>query len=66
MDISKALRCAIAEKNIKQQDLAIKAEISKQTISDICNGKTIPTMRVLSNIAEAMDMDLSQLIALGE
>lgn len=65
-DTGKALRLAIAEKNIKQKELSEKSGIAPQTISHITKGKSNPSILTMNELALALGMKLSELIALGE
>jgi transcriptional regulator with XRE-family HTH domain len=49
---------------LSQDTVAIKAGAHKSTISRIENGKWLPTVDVLVCISEALDVDLTELLAL--
>ena len=50
------------EKKMSQEDLAIRVFTTRQTISNYENGKSNPDVDMLKSIAEALDVDTSQLI----
>ena len=50
-------------KGINQTDFAIKVSISSQYLSKIENGKRIPSLPVLLSIAEALEVEVAELLA---
>ena len=66
MNIKKALRKAMAERDIDQKDLAELSGISKTTISQTMTGKTSPNSATISKLAQGLGFSYSELIALGE
>ncbi|WDF67455.1 helix-turn-helix domain-containing protein [Sphingobacterium oryzagri] len=48
------------DKNITLQELADKAGVSKGLISQIENNRTVPSLLVLINIVNALDVDLNE------
>ena len=65
MNLGKAVKVALAMKSMKQRDLAEKMGKHHVYISRLCNQEFIG-MEALQNIAEALDMKVSELVALGE
>ena len=49
-------------KGINQTDFAIKVSISSQYLSKIENGKRIPSLPVLLSIAEALEVEVAELL----
>jgi len=47
------------KKNMKQIELASKAGISNTYLSDIESGRTIPSLKVLIKIANALKVDIN-------
>lgn len=56
--IAKALIEARLEKNLTQDELAKKAGVTRNTITQLESGTTNPTIRTISHIAAAMDKEL--------
>lgn len=48
------------EKNIKQCELAKKAGMSNTFLSDIENGRSEPSIKTLSKIAGALEIDIKK------
>lgn len=59
LTVSKKVREIRMNKKIKQVDLATKAQISKGLLSQIENGRTIPSLPVLLQIIKALEIDYS-------
>ncbi|KMT21145.1 helix-turn-helix domain-containing protein [Clostridium cylindrosporum] len=59
MDIGKAVRTQRIMKNLSVRDLASITGLSPGAISKIENGKTIPNVLTMKNIATAMDVSVS-------
>ena len=49
------------EKKMSIEDLALEAEINKNYLGDLENGRRNPTIRVLEKIAKALGINLSEL-----
>lgn len=49
------------EKKMSIEDLALEAEINKNYLGDLENGRRNPTIRVLEKIAKALEINLSEL-----
>lgn len=62
VEIKKA-RCT---KNLTQVDLANKAGISRTYLSDLENGRYMPSIETISNIAKILNIDLNFLTSLTE
>jgi len=62
--LGRAMRVRRAELDLKRGDLAKRAELSYPYISEIENGVKEPSAKALRRIAEALDLDLSDLMAL--
>lgn len=58
IQISKRIKSFRREKGITVQELATKADVSKGFISQIENSRTIPSLMVLIEIINALDIDL--------
>lgn len=66
MDIQKSIRLAMAHRNMNQRQLAQAAGITRTFVSYILTGKYQPSMSSLERIAKAVELSVSDLIALGE
>lgn len=66
MDIQKSIRLAMAHRNMNQRQLAYAAGITPTFVSYILTGKYQPRLCSLERIAKAVEMSVSDLIALGE
>jgi len=65
MDTGKAIRVAMAMRSIQQKDLAALIGVNDSTMSTMCRGK-YASMRTMERIANALNMKVSALVALGE
>jgi len=50
------------QRHMSQRQLALRMEVPRTYISKIENGKAIPTLGSLQRLAEALEVDLSQLV----
>ena len=70
MDIHQKTGLAIVqlrkEQGISQYNLAIKANITFRYLSDIENGKRNLSLNILEKIANALDVNLSEIFELAE
>lgn len=64
--IGKKIKKARCTKRLTQEDLANKAGISRTYLSDIENGRYMPSIETISNIVKILDMDLNFLTKLTE
>lgn len=55
-EIGKKIRKERLSQNLGQEELSLKAEISKQYLEDVETGKTFPSLKVLSKISKALDL----------
>lgn len=55
------LKEVMAQKEISREDLAAKVNVSKTTISNICTENNLPTIKLLIEIAQALDVDIREL-----
>lgn len=65
-DIKKALRVALAERDMKQTDLAKKLDVSPQQVYRWVSTDADVGMEALTKIAGAFGISVSELVALGE
>lgn len=65
MDIRKGVMVALAQRGMKQKDLAGMVGMSQGSMSQLL-GQSSCTLATLEKIATALDMKLSELVALGE
>lgn len=65
MNTGKAVRVALAMNSMDQKELAAKVGVSVSTMSALCNGESATTKSLL-RVAKALNMRLSELVALGE
>lgn len=52
----------LEEQGMTKQDLADKADVSISFLSDLTNGKANPSLKIMRNIAEALDTPLPLLL----
>ncbi|MEK0285903.1 MULTISPECIES: helix-turn-helix transcriptional regulator [Bacillaceae] len=55
------LRVILAEKEIKHGDFAERIEVSKTTMSNLINGRTLPTFDIAYKISEKLNMDIREI-----
>ena len=65
-DIKKALRIALAQRDMAQVDLAKKMGVAQPTVNRWVSGDGDLQMATIEKIAEALDLKPSELMALGE
>jgi transcriptional regulator with XRE-family HTH domain len=65
-DLGGAIKRLRVERNLTQEDLAHKAEITTGTLSRTETGETSPSWRTVKSIAEALDMSPAELVATAE
>ena len=58
------LRRIRVERGVSQENLAVDAAVDRSYISGIENGSFNPTLDVLDRLADALGVDLSDLVAL--
>lgn len=49
------------EKKMSIEDLALEANINKNYLGDLENGRRNPTLKILDKIAQALEINLSEL-----
>lgn len=65
-DTAKALRIALAQKNMTRKDLAEAVGLSQNQVSRLATGSQTIQGETLNNIATAVGMKSSEFLALGE
>ena len=65
MDIGKRLRALRKAKGLSQRDIEDRTGLPKAYVSIVENGRTTPTLQMLERWAEALDVALYQLFAVG-
>ncbi|MES1219362.1 MAG: XRE family transcriptional regulator [Bacteroidota bacterium] len=60
IQISNRIKEVRIEKKITVQDLATKAQVSKGLISQIENNRTVPSLWVLMNIIQSLNLDFNE------
>lgn len=60
------LRLARAERNWSQEDLAVAAGVTRQTISSIENNQYIPSALLAFVLARSLDKDVTEIFYLEE
>lgn len=65
MNLLKAIRVALAMKEMNQKQLAERLGMYESAMSQLINRPSITTEK-LTQIADALDMKVSELVALGE
>ena len=56
------IKAVLAEKDIQQKELAKKVGKAPNTITRICNNESQPTLKLLYEIAKALDVDIRELL----
>jgi putative transcriptional regulator len=56
------IRVVLAEKNMQQKDLAELVKKAPGTITRICSNKSQPTLKLLREIALALDVNIKDLL----
>lgn len=65
MNISKSIRVALAMRELTQKQLAERLGMYESSVSQLVNRSSITTDK-LKQVADALDMRVSELVALGE
>lgn len=60
--IGKKIKCERLKKRLKQLELAKEANISNTYLSDIEVGRTTPSLKTLKELANALEIDVKDLI----
>ena len=60
------LRDMLLDANMSQKELAIDTGLAESSISDYLNGRKLPGIRALVNIAYVLDCDFNDLMDFGE
>lgn len=63
MTVGDRLRARREERGFSQEDLAARARVHRNTISDIERGEASATMRTLTKLADGLDCGIQDLIA---
>lgn len=66
VDLGVAVGVAIAKSKRLKQDVASRAGVPNATITSLLNGSRDTKLSTLIKVASALDMELSELIKLGE
>lgn len=56
------LKVVLAEKDMAHKDLAVMVGKSPNTITRICNNESQPNLKLLLDIAKALDVDIRELL----
>lgn len=64
--IGRKIKKARCSKKLTQEDLANKVGISRTYLSDVENGRYMPSIETISNIAQILNIDLNFLRMLTE
>lgn len=56
------IKAVLAEIRVTQKDLAKRVKRTETTISRICKNENQPTLALLRKIAEAIDVDIRELL----
>ena len=62
LQVARAVRDLRKGRNLSQRQLAGRMQVPRTYISKIENGKAIPTLGSLERLANALDVDISQLV----
>ena len=66
MIIGDRIRAIREEKQICQVDLAVRAGLLREYLSDVENGKSVPDVKALERIAAALEVPLHELFYDGD
>lgn len=66
MDIAKSTRHGLAEVNQNRVWLALKLDVTKQYVSSLCNGITVPSTEMIERLALIFGVTVSEFIKWGE
>lgn len=66
MAIISRLKVIFAERNIRQKEFAVRANIRESTLSQLVNGKTLPTLEVAYRIAKELDLNVMEIWIMDE
>ena len=56
------IKAVLAEKDISHKELAIRVGIAPNSVTRICNNEFQPTLKLLRDIALALDVDIRELL----
>ena len=56
------IKAVLAEKDISHKELALRVSIAPNSVTRICNNEFQPTLRLLREIALALDIDIRELL----
>jgi transcriptional regulator with XRE-family HTH domain len=66
MNVGKSIKIALINSEMKSKDLADKMGVSPSYISGLANASKNPSIVTVMRIAIALDLQVSEFIALGE
>lgn len=66
MSIATVLSETMDQENVTQESLAKKVGVSQSYISQICSGKKVPTISVLSDISASLGISIASFFAEDE
>lgn len=64
--LGRAVNVILAEKRMSRKDLSDAAKISYPYLSEFLRGQKMPTLKKLNDVAKALGIDLSELLAKAE
>lgn len=56
------IKAVLAEKDMSHKELAIRVGIAPNSVTRICNNEFQPTLRLLRDMALALDVDIRELL----
>ena len=56
------IKTVLVEKDISHKELANKVGVAPNSVTRICNNEFQPTLKLLRNIAVALDVDIRELL----
>jgi transcriptional regulator with XRE-family HTH domain len=62
IDVARAVREVRHTRNLSQRQLALRMQVPRTYISKIENGKAVPTLSSLDRLAQALDVDICELL----
>jgi putative transcriptional regulator len=56
------IKAVLAEKDVSHKELAIRVGIAPNSVTRICNNEFQPTLKLLRDMALALDIDIRELL----
>ena len=66
MNVKKAIKIAMAQRDTNQKELSVSSGVSETTLSHTISGRSSPNAKTIAKIAKGLSMSYSELVKLGE